>query len=60
VNGRDLRPPTNLYSLFENTAGKIVEITLGPNADGSGARTVQVVPIANEAPCATATGSRAT
>ncbi|HEY0871974.1 MAG TPA: PDZ domain-containing protein [Vicinamibacterales bacterium] len=49
VNGRDLRPPTNVYSLFENTAGKIVEITLGPNADGSGSRTVQVVPIGNEA-----------
>ena len=49
VNGRDLRPPTNIYSLFENTAGRIVELTLGPNADGSGSRTVQVVPIANEA-----------
>jgi tricorn protease len=49
VNGRDLRPPTNVYSLFENTAGKIVEITLGPNADGAGARTVQVVPVGNEA-----------
>jgi tricorn protease len=48
VNGRDLRPPANLYSLFENTSGKIVELTLGPNADGSGSRTVQVVPIANE------------
>jgi tricorn protease len=48
VNGRDLRPPTNVYSLFENTAGKIVEITLGRNADGSGSRTVQVVPIAND------------
>ena len=45
VNGKDLRPPTNLYSLFENTSGKIVEITLGPNADGSGSRTVQVVPV---------------
>ncbi len=49
VNGKDLRPPTNVYSLFENTAGKIVEITLGPNADGSGSRTVQVVPVGNEA-----------
>ncbi len=48
VNGRDLRPPTNVYSVFENTAGKIVELTLGPNADGSGSRTVQVVPIAND------------
>jgi tricorn protease len=49
VNGRDLRVPTNIYSLFENTSGKIVELTLGPNADGAGSRTVQVVPIANEA-----------
>ena len=48
VGGKDLRPPTNLYSLFENTSGKIVEITLGPNADGSGSRTVQVVPVASE------------
>ena len=48
VNGRDLRVPTNLYSQFENTSGKIVEITLGPNPDGAGSRTVQVVPIANE------------
>jgi tricorn protease len=48
VNGRDLKPPTNIYSLFENTSGKIVEITIGPNADGSRSRTVQVVPVANE------------
>jgi tricorn protease len=48
VNGRDLRPPTNIYSLFENTSGRIVELTLGPNADGTGSRTVQVVPVGNE------------
>lgn len=48
VRGRDLRPPTNLYSLFENTAGKIVEITVGPNPDGSASRTVSVVPVASE------------
>ncbi|MCI0488467.1 MAG: PDZ domain-containing protein [Blastocatellia bacterium] len=48
VNGRDLRPPVNLYGFFENTANKIVEITVGPNPDGSGARTVSAVPIANE------------
>ncbi len=48
VQGKELRPPTNLYSLFENTAGKIIEITVGPNPDGSGSRTVSVVPIANE------------
>ena len=44
VNGRDVRPPANLYSFFENTSGKIVELTVGPNADGSGSRTVQAVP----------------
>ncbi len=48
VNGRDVRPPANLYSFFENTSGKIVEIAVGSNADGSGSRTVQVVPIASE------------
>ncbi len=49
VNGIDLRPPANLYARFENTAGKIVEITTGPNPDGTGSRTVQVVPVASEA-----------
>ena len=48
VGGQDVRPPANLYSFFENTSGKIVEMTVGPNADGSGARSVQVVPIASE------------
>jgi tricorn protease len=48
VNGRDVRPPANVYSFFENTSGKIVELTVGPNADGSGSRTVQAVPIASE------------
>jgi tricorn protease len=48
VRGQDLRPPANLYSLFENTAGKIVEISVGPNPDGSGSRTIQVVPVADE------------
>jgi tricorn protease len=48
VRGQDLKPPTNIYSLFENTSGKIIEITVGPNPDGTGSRTVQVVPIANE------------
>ena len=49
VEGRDLRAPENLFSRFENTSGKIVEITVGPNADGSDARTIDVAPIANEA-----------
>ncbi|HTV01088.1 MAG TPA: PDZ domain-containing protein [Luteitalea sp.] len=50
VNGIDLRPSTaNLHAPFENTAGKLVELTVGPNADGSGSRTVKVVPVESEA-----------
>jgi len=48
VRGEDVRQPDNLYRFFENTSGKIVEITVGPNPDGTGSRTVQVVPIGNE------------
>jgi tricorn protease len=48
VQGHDVRPPTNIFSFFENTAGKLIEITVGPNPDGSGSRTVSVVPVANE------------
>jgi tricorn protease len=48
VEGRDLTPPDNLFARFEATAGKIVEITVGPNADGTGSRTVKVVPIPDE------------
>jgi tricorn protease len=49
VRGIDLKPPTELYSLFENTANKSVEITVGPNSDGAGSRTVTVEPLADEA-----------
>jgi tricorn protease len=48
VEGRDLKPPTNLYSLFEHTAGKLIEITVGPKPDGTDSRTVKVEPIADE------------
>lgn len=48
VRGKELRPPVNLYSLFENTAGKLTEITVGPSPDGQDSRTVQVVPLASE------------
>src|SRR5262249_40885563 len=44
-----LKPPTSLYSLFENPANKSIEITVGRNADGKGSRTVTVEPLANEA-----------
>ncbi|MGH9311599.1 MAG: S41 family peptidase [Vicinamibacterales bacterium] len=48
VNGRDLRPPANVHAPFENAAGKIVSITVGPNPDGTGSRVVQVVPVESE------------
>jgi tricorn protease len=48
VQGNELRPPANLYSVFENSSGKAIEITVGPNADGTGSRTVTVVPVADE------------
>ncbi len=53
VNGKDLAPPENLYARFEATAGKLVEITVGPTPDGKGSRTVSVVPVADEAPLRT-------
>jgi len=50
VNGTDLRPSTtNLHAPFENTAGTLTEITVGPNPDGTGSRTVTVVPLESEA-----------
>jgi tricorn protease len=48
VNGKNLTSSMNIYSLFENTSGKIVEITVGPNPDSKGSRVVQVVPVSNE------------
>ncbi len=48
VRGIDLRPPTEIYSLFENTANKSIEITLGPNPDGKDSRIVTVEPLASE------------
>jgi tricorn protease len=48
VEGRPLAPPDNLFARFEATAGKLIEITVGPSADGTGSRTLKVVPIADE------------
>ena len=48
VNGVDLLASDNVYRHFENTAGRIVELKVGPKADGSDSRLVSVVPIENE------------
>ena len=48
VNGVELAHPTNLYSLFEGTAGRqtVIEVNDRPSRDG--AREVTVVPVGNE------------
>ncbi len=49
VNGNNVTATDEIYRYFENTAGKIVELTIGPNADATGSRIVKVVPVASEA-----------
>ncbi|HKK92260.1 MAG TPA: PDZ domain-containing protein, partial [Longimicrobiales bacterium] len=44
VDGDDLAVPDNPYAPFEAMANTQVSITVGPNPDGSDARTVTVVP----------------
>ncbi len=48
VNGRELHALDNPYSFFENSVGTMVELEVGPNADGSDSRVVEVVPIKSD------------
>jgi tricorn protease len=48
VNGREVHPPENVYSFFEGMANKSVLLRVGPDASGTGARDVTVVPVADE------------
>lgn len=48
VNGSNLTASDNIYSYFESTSGKIVELTISPDPDYSNSRIVKVVPISNE------------
>ncbi len=48
VNGKNITTADNFYKFFENTSGRIIDLTIGPNADGTGSRVVKVVPVANE------------
>ena len=48
VNGREVRPPENVYSFFEGLAEKSVLLRVGPDPGGAGARDVTVVPVADE------------
>ena len=49
VNGRDVRPPENVYSFFLETAGKQVVLKVGPDPEGKDSREVTVVPVDTEA-----------
>ncbi|WP_299211028.1 S41 family peptidase [uncultured Aquimarina sp.] len=48
VNGVDLKATMNLFSVFENTANKIIEITVGANNTYKDSRVVKVTPISSE------------
>lgn len=48
VNGRDLRGTDEIYSFFQETAGKQVVLKVGADPAGTGARDVTVVPVENE------------
>jgi len=48
VNGRELHAQDNIYSFFEETAGKQVVLKIGANPDGKDSREVTVVPIDSE------------
>lgn len=48
VNGKPVHADKEVYSYFEETAGKQTTIEVGPNPNGTGARDVTVVPVANE------------
>ena len=48
VNGKEVRGSDEVYSFFDETAGRSTLLRVGPNADGSGSREVSVVPVENE------------
>jgi tricorn protease len=48
VDGREVRGTDELFSFFQQTAGKAVQLRVAADPDGAGARTVTVVPIPNE------------
>ncbi len=50
VNGRELHSTDDIFSFFQETAGKQLLLKVGPNPDGTKSREVTVVPIDNEIP----------
>jgi tricorn protease len=48
VNGKDLTGDKEMYSYFENTDGKITELTINDKPDYAGSRVVKVVPVSDD------------
>ncbi len=48
VDGREVQGSDEIYAFFLERAGKAVQLKVGPDPDGKSARTVTVVPIAND------------
>ncbi len=48
LNARELHATDNIYSFFQETAGKQVVLKVGPNPDGKDSREVTVVPVESE------------
>ncbi len=48
VGGHELHATDDVYSFFQETAGKQVTLEVGPSPDGKGARQVTVVPVESE------------
>jgi tricorn protease len=48
VNDRELHSSDNIYSFFEETAGKQVVLKVGANPDGKDSREITVVPVESE------------
>ena len=48
VNGRNLTSGENVYSFFESTANKQVQLRVGPDPGGANSREVTVMPIPSE------------
>jgi tricorn protease len=48
VNGRNVSSTDNLYSFFQETAGRQIVLKVGPSADGKASREVTVVPVGSE------------
>lgn len=50
VNGKELRGTDEIFAMFEGTAGKTVTLKVAPDASGTNAREVSVVPLDSEVP----------